>query len=128
MPRGCSVGLLLVLLLSACGATTSGTSDDLTITTRVKIALLNDARVGGLRLDVKTFQRAVTLSGTVKTPADEQAAIAVARRVDGVRRVMSELKIQEPFHQSSVRMRAGERPIAVSAAGTSLTIADGPQT
>jgi osmotically-inducible protein OsmY len=87
-------GLLLAVLLSACAATTSRTADDLTTTTQVKIALLNDARVGGLRLDVKTFQGVVTLSGTVKSDADAQQAMAVARTVHGVRRVASELKIQ----------------------------------
>jgi hyperosmotically inducible protein len=86
--------LILVLLLSACAATTSRTTDDATTTTRVKIALLNDARVGGLRLDVKTFQGVVTLSGTVKSEADEQAAIAAARKIQGVRDVKSELKIE----------------------------------
>jgi hyperosmotically inducible periplasmic protein len=84
---------MLIVLLAACGATTSRTADDATTTTRVKIALLNDARVGPLRLDVKTSQGVVTLSGTVKTPADEQSAIAAARRTSGVRQVKSELKI-----------------------------------
>lgn len=86
--------VLTVAVLTACGATTSRTTDDASTTTRVKIALLTDARVGGLRLDVKTFQGVVTLSGTVKTPADEQTAIAVARSTNGVRDVKSELKIQ----------------------------------
>ena len=86
--------LLLALLLSACAATTSRTADDLTTTTEVKIALLNDAQVGGLRLDVKTFQGTVTLSGTVKSDADVRQATAVARKVRGVRGVTSDLKIQ----------------------------------
>jgi hyperosmotically inducible protein len=86
--------LLLVLLLSACAARTSRPADDLTITTDVKIALLNDAQVGGLRLEVKTLQGMVTLSGTVKSDADAQQAMAVARKVHGVRGVTSELKIQ----------------------------------
>jgi hypothetical protein len=86
--------LLLVLLLTGCAARSGKSSDDATTTTRVKIALLNDARVGGLRLDVKTFQGVVTLSGTVRSKADEQAAIAAARTIQGVRDVKSELKIQ----------------------------------
>src|SRR5258708_13952053 len=55
--------LLLTLLLSACAATTGRTADDLTTTTEVKIALLNDARIGGLRLAGKTFPGRVPLSG-----------------------------------------------------------------
>jgi len=86
--------MILIVLLGACAVTTGRTTDDLTTTTAVKIALLNDARVGGLRLDVKTFQGVVTLAGTVNSDADARQAIAVARAVHGVRRVTSELKIQ----------------------------------
>jgi osmotically-inducible protein OsmY len=99
MRRGCSFRLqaevlVLILLLTGCAARTGRSNDDATTTTRVKIALLNDARVGGLRLEVKTFQGVVTLSGTVKSAADEQAAIAAARTIEGVRDVKSELKIE----------------------------------
>ena len=98
MRPGCSLAevpiAILILLLTACGATTSRTTDDPTITTSVKIALLNDAQVGALRLDTKTFQGVVTLSGVVRTPAQEQQAVAVARRVSGVRDVKSALTIQ----------------------------------
>lgn len=86
--------LIVFLLLTGCAARTGQSHDDATTTTRVKIALLNDARVGGLRLEVKTFQGVVTLSGTVKSKTDEQAAIAAARTIRGVRDVKSELKIE----------------------------------
>ena len=84
--------LILIVLLSGCTAR-GRTTDDLTTTTGVKIALLNDARVGGLRLEVRTVQGVVTLSGTVKSDADARQAAAVARAVRGVRAVTSELKI-----------------------------------
>lgn len=86
--------LVLILFLTGCAARTSKSNDDATMTTRVKIALLNDARVGGLRLEVRTFEGVVTLSGTVKSKDDEQAAIAAARTIQGVRDVKSELKIE----------------------------------
>ena len=89
----CSLTLLLVLLLAACGATTGRTQDDATLSTLVKIELLNDPQVGVLRLDAKTAQGIVTLSGTVRTQAEADAAIGAARRVPGARRVESELKI-----------------------------------
>jgi hypothetical protein len=92
MPRACSL-LALLVLLSACGATTSRTADDPSTTTRVKIALLNDAQLGGLRLDVKTFQGVVTLSGTVTSDVQARQAIAVARRVQDVKDVKSELNV-----------------------------------
>ena len=82
-----------LLLVAACGATTSATRDDATISTRVKIALLNDPRVGPLRLDARTFQGVVTLSGTVTSMAEVDTAVAVARKIRGARDVKSELKI-----------------------------------
>ena len=102
MVRGCSrrgfrlqaeVLLLAGFLIAGCGATTSGTKDDPTIATRVKIALLNDPQVGPLRLDARASQGVVTLSGTVKSQAEADTAIAVARKVPGARAVKSDLKI-----------------------------------
>ena len=85
--------LLVTLLLSGCGPTILGKHDDASISTRVKIALLNDSQVGPLRIDAKTAAGVVTLSGTARTPADVDRALAVARRVSGVRNVTSELKV-----------------------------------
>jgi hyperosmotically inducible periplasmic protein len=92
MRRACEV-LLLVLLLSACAAATSGTNDDATISTRVKIALLGDPQLGPERLDAHTFQGVVTVSGTVKSADEERHAMALAKKVRGVRDVKSEMKI-----------------------------------
>ena len=92
--RVANVFLILVLLLAGCGATTSRTNDDLTTSTQVKIALLSDARLGALRLDVRTFQGVVTLAGTVRSPADEAHAIVLAKRIQGVREVRSQLKVE----------------------------------
>jgi hyperosmotically inducible periplasmic protein len=85
--------LLLPLFTAACGKTVGETIDDATITTRVKTALLNDPTVGGLRIDVDTFKGVVTLSGAVKTPQEEQTAIALARKVSGVVDVKSTLQV-----------------------------------
>jgi osmotically-inducible protein OsmY len=88
------VALLAPLLLTACGKTVGDTIDDATITTRVKTALLNDPDVGGLRIDVDTFKGVVTLSGAVKSVAERDKAIAIARRIGGVTDVKSTLQIQ----------------------------------
>jgi hyperosmotically inducible protein len=85
--------LLLPLLVSACGKSVGETIDDATITTRVKTALLNDPEVGGLRIDVDTALGIVTLSGVARTRGEEQKAIAVARRIPGVKDVKSTLSI-----------------------------------
>lgn len=88
------VTLLAPLMLSACGATARKTIDDATISTRVKTALLNDPDVGGQRIDVATFNGVVTLSGTVKTAADRDRAVTVARRINGVSDVKTQLQVQ----------------------------------
>ncbi len=83
----------LPLLGGACGKTVGETIDDATITTRVKTSLLNDPTVGGLRIDVDTNQGLVTLSGNVKSQAEADQAIALARRIDGVKDVKSTLVV-----------------------------------
>ena len=85
--------LLLAPLTTACGKTVGDTIDDTTITTRVKTAMLNDPAVGGLRIDVDTFKGVVTLSGRVKSQAEKDQAIAVARKVTGVTDVKDTLQI-----------------------------------
>jgi osmotically-inducible protein OsmY len=86
--------LIAPMLLGACGKTVGETIDDATITTRVKTALLNDPEVGGLRIDVDTFKGVVTLSGAVKSGAERDKAIAIARKIGGVTDVKSTLQIQ----------------------------------
>jgi osmotically-inducible protein OsmY len=84
---------VLAITVAGCGRTVGETIDDTTITTRVKTAMLNDPGVGGLRIDVDTFKGVVTLSGRVKTPAERDQAIALARQVDGVVEVKDALQI-----------------------------------
>lgn len=88
-----AITLLAPFLATGCGKTVGETIDDATVTTRVKTALLNDPDVGGLRIDVDTFKGVVTLSGAVKSPAERDKAIAVARRIGGVKDVKSTLQI-----------------------------------
>ncbi len=88
------VALASPLAFTACGGKSVGDSiDDATITTRVKTALLNDPNVGGLRIDVDTTLGVVTLSGVARTPEEEQQAIAIARRIPGVKDVRSTLVV-----------------------------------
>jgi type II secretory pathway component PulK len=116
-------------------------ADDLTISTKVKIELLADPALGALRLDVSTLNGIVTLSGTVPSQADADRAVAVAKRVSGVRDVKSALKtaggVQRPAasvrlpvggYQFSVTTRSRVTPSDARAVGTSVTIARGPQT
>ena len=81
-------------LLGACGKTVGETIDDATITTRVKTAFINDPLVGAARIDVDTFKGIVTLSGRVKSKAEETKAIALAKSIKGVSDVKSTLTIE----------------------------------
>jgi len=86
-------GLIAAPLATGCGTTVGETIDDTTITTRVKTAMLNDPAVGGLRIDVDTFKGAVTLSGRVKSEAEKQQAISLARGINGVTEVKDALQV-----------------------------------
>ena len=70
-----------------------GAMDDATITARVKVVLLNDPQVAATKIEVSTAAGVVTLSGSVKSKADEARAIQVARTVTGVRDVKSTLVV-----------------------------------
>jgi hyperosmotically inducible protein len=85
--------LLLPLTFAACGKTIGETIDDATITARVKTALLNDPQVGGMKIDVDTTQGVVTMSGIVKTNAEAERAIQLARQAPGVKDVKSTLQV-----------------------------------
>ena len=85
--------LVVALLAASCASATYDTHDDLTISTQVKIALIDDARLGEFRINAATLHGVVTLQGSVPTQADEGRALAVARKVRGVKDVKSELKV-----------------------------------
>jgi hyperosmotically inducible protein len=71
--------------------------DDATITARVKTVLLNDTQVSATQINVSTTAGIVTISGTVKTPAEGARAIELARSVTGVRDVKSALQVSPDF-------------------------------
>jgi osmotically-inducible protein OsmY len=82
------------VLFTACAPRAAGRSiDDVTITTRVKTVLLNSPDVPGHEIDVQTSQGVVTLSGRVRNSEEQQRALDLAQRVDGVRNVQSKLQI-----------------------------------
>jgi osmotically-inducible protein OsmY len=90
--------LIVAPLVAGCGKTITETIDDTTITTRVKTAMLNDPAVGGLRIDVDTFKSVVTLSGRVKSQAEHDQAVGLARHVNGVSEVKDALQIIPDAH------------------------------
>jgi|SRR5215468_6599935 len=95
---GCWKMTLLATVISAplvagCGKTIGERIDDTTITTRVKTAMLNDPAVGGLSIGVDTYKGVVTLSGRVKSQAERDQALELARKVDGVTEVKDALQV-----------------------------------
>jgi len=66
---------------------------DAGITAAVKTRLLADPDVAGLRIDVDTKGKVVTLTGTVKTAAQIAEAEKIARETPGVARVVNNLKV-----------------------------------
>jgi len=85
--------VVLPLTFAACGKTVGETIDDATVTARVKTALLNDPQVGGMKIDVDTTLGVVTMSGTVKSQAEADRAVQLARQARGVKDVKSTLQV-----------------------------------
>jgi len=98
MLRSLLVGGLLLGGLAGCTALTGKTLgenvDDATITATVKAELAREEPKTLTRIDVDTNRRVVYLNGTVESAAMERRAIELARQVQGVRRVVSHLKVQ----------------------------------
>lgn len=70
--------------------------DDVTLTTRVKAALLAEPDVKSLDIGVETFSGTVQLSGFVDSEWQIEKATEVARRIEGVRQVRNNLVHKGP--------------------------------
>lgn len=86
-------------LLTACAATsrTEGTGeyvDDTVITTKVKAAVLDDPGLKSSEINVETFKGRVQLSGFVRSQADINRALALARDVKGVTSVSNDMRLK----------------------------------
>lgn len=69
-------------------------TSDAAITAEVKLKLASDDLVKARNIDVDTENKNVTLKGTVSSKAEEKRAIQIARAVEDVRSVRSDLSIQ----------------------------------
>ena len=63
---------------------------------RVKTVLVNDPELGTLPIDVRARRGVVTLEGIVRSAAEIDRALALARGVEGVARVESALAVGDP--------------------------------
>ena len=68
--------------------------DDAVITTTVKAVILNEKFMNGVAVNVETFKGTVQLSGFVKTAADRDKAVILARSVKGVTQVKDDIIIR----------------------------------
>ncbi len=73
---------------------TKDVTADASITAAVKTKLLGDTKVGGLKIDVDTKDNVVTLTGTVKSAAERDEAIRLAKTTTGVKSVVNKLIVQ----------------------------------
>jgi hyperosmotically inducible protein len=71
---------------------------DAWITSKIKADLLAAGEVPGMAIDVDTKDGMVTLNGKVKSQAEADKAVALAKTIEGVKHVTSKLKV-EPTHK-----------------------------
>lgn len=71
------------------------TVKDAWITTRVRTTLWGDKNVKGVNYDVETVKGIVYLMGTAKNREELDAAVQKVRRIGGVKKVVSLVRIQE---------------------------------
>ena len=68
--------------------------DDTLITTSVKARMATDKQVSATNISVKTVNGVVELGGTAKSKAEAEQAVAIARGVDHVKSVKSEIQVK----------------------------------
>ncbi|HEU0200511.1 MAG TPA: BON domain-containing protein [Burkholderiaceae bacterium] len=69
--------------------------DDVTLTARIKTALLADDQVKGLQINVDTNGGRVTLQGEVENKAQMEQAEKLARNINGVVEVDNQLRVKQ---------------------------------
>jgi osmotically-inducible protein OsmY len=92
---------LALTLLTAVGCASTqkqeGTGeyvDDSVITSKVKEAILEEPNLSSAEINVETFKGVVQLSGFVKSRADINKAVEVARSVGGVKSVKNDMRLK----------------------------------
>ena len=99
--RGFGILVIAIALASAwgCGSTakTEGPGeyvDDSVITSKVKAAIFNDPTLKVNEINVETFKGVVQLSGFVRSQADIDRAVKVARGIAGVKSVKNDMRLK----------------------------------
>jgi len=92
-------GILFVAVALGCASTAKQEGpgeyiDDTVITTKVKAAILDEPTLKSAEINVETFKGVVQLSGFVSSQAAENTAVAVARKVAGVKSVKNDMRLK----------------------------------
>ncbi len=82
--------------------------DDGIITGKVKTALVADADIKGLMIDVDTNRGVVTLSGQVETMAQLDKVVKIAGQTEGVNAVNNQISVKHVSRQSRGDIGHGE--------------------
>jgi len=95
------VALGATLAMSGCAVTSGQSSvgqyvDDTTITTRVKTRMAEDPQVSAMRIQVKTLNGTVQLSGFATSQAEKDKAGAMAAAVPDVKSVRNDIVVRSP--------------------------------
>jgi osmotically-inducible protein OsmY len=88
------IGLLAGPVAACSGETAGEYIDDSVISNTVRAKLIDDKDLNIFQIDVTTLKGEVQISGFVDSQADKDRATAVARTVEGVKRVYNNLVVQ----------------------------------
>jgi osmotically-inducible protein OsmY len=94
-----TMAAIALITLAGCAATptheaTGQYVDDSVITTKTKAAIFNDATLKSAEINVETFKGKVQLSGFVRSQADVNRAVEIARGIDGVKSVKNDMSLK----------------------------------
>ena len=90
-----AVGLTVTTTGCASTRTAGEQIDDAGITAKIKTKYAADPEINPFNIDVDTDNRVVRLRGTVEDEATRREAIELAESTEGVRRVISDIRIGE---------------------------------
>ena len=99
--------VVVTLVLGTAGCTKP--SSDAAITGRVKTAISKEPELKGTKVSVSTNEKVVHLGGTVKSRAERAMLIAVARKVEGVKAVKTDLLVTP---QQTAGIKPQQKPAA----------------
>jgi osmotically-inducible protein OsmY len=84
-----------IVVAAGDGQSAGGYIDDAVITTKVKAAIAADETLSAMAINVETLKGKVQLSGFVDTHAEITRADEIARKVEGVKSVVTKIELKD---------------------------------